>query len=649
SLSGNHVFLVSRYEYSPGLEEIDTLASGGRSHYWFNDNVKVGLTLSSQKQADQDSSLNGIDLTLRKSVGTWVRMEAANSKGVGSGALNSADGGFTFDPLTNGNDPDAISNAYRIEGSALIDEVISGGKGTATFYGQQSEAGFSAPGQLTATDLTLFGGRYNTSITKRVDLDVKADSREQRQSIKTESLDVSSSYQLSERWRLSGGGRFDTRTDNSLIVPLTQRQGDRLDLSVEAAYDSRSYWTTYGFLQGTAANTGNRMNNNRAGAGGTIRATDRLTLDGELSFGDLGTGAKGGLDYLVSDRTNVYSAYTFENARSDNGVSARRGNWNNGIRSRYTDTTSVYAEERYTHGDVPTGLTHAFGVDYTPDERWNFGGNLEMGVLEDKRTGATTDRKALGLNAGYNFGAVVYSAALEFRLDGVESSDAITSDRTTWLMKNNMTYQVSSDWRFLAKANFSKSTSTLGDLYSGNFTEIVMGYGYRPIDNDRLNTLMKYTYFYNVPFGGLSSTDPLTGQVVGASNIIDFIQKSHILSFDAIYDLTRRWSIGGKYAYRLGQLAQDRLNPEFFDSRASLYVLRADWHFTHRWDVLLEGRLLDLPDAQDRRAGTLVGMYRHVGENLKIGAGYNFTDFSDDLTDLDYNSQGFFINFVGKI
>ena len=216
-------------------------------------------------------------------------------------------------------------------------------------------------------------------------------------------------------------------------------------------------------------------------------------------------------------------------------------------------------------------------------------------------------------------------------------------------MKNNLTYQVNPDWRFLAKANFSDSSSTLGDLYSGNFTEIVMGYGYRPVDNDRLNTLFKYTYFYNVPFGGLSSTDPLTGQVVGSDVAVDFIQKSHILSFDAIYDLTQRWSVGGKYAYRLGQVAQDRTNPEFFDSRASLYILRADWHFTHRWDVLMEGRLLDLPDAEDQRAGTLFGIYRHIGNNLKVGAGYNFTDFSDDLTDLSYDSQGFFINLVGKI
>jgi flagellar motor protein MotB len=649
SLSGNPVYLVSRYEFSPGLEEIDTLASGGRSHYWFNDNVKLGVTLSAQEQAEQDSKLNGIDLTLRKSNGTWVRVEAASSQGEGNSALNSNDGGFSFDPLNNGNDPDAESTAFSLEGSALIDELISGGRGTATFYVQQSEAGFSAPGQLTATDLTLFGGRYTTPLTKRLDLDVKVESRDQDQALKTEALDVSSSYQVTDRWRLSGGARVDTRTDNSILVPITQREGDRLDLAAEAHYDSKASWTSYGFLQGTAATSGNREENNRVGAGGSVRPTNRVTLDGELSFGTKGTGAKTGVDYLVSDRTNVYSAYTFENARSDNGVSARRGNWNNGIRSRYTDTTSVYAEERYTHGDVPTGLTHAFGVDYTPDERWNFGGNIEMGVLEDRKTGTETDRKAVGLNAGYNFGAVVYSAAVEYRLDSTENPTTATSDRTTWLMKNNLTYQVDSDWRFLGKANFSKSTSTLGDLFSGNFTEIVLGYGYRPIDNDRLNTLMKYTYFYNVPFGDLSTTDPVTGQVVGASSPIDFIQKSHILSFDAIYDLTQRWSIGGKYAYRLGQVAQDRLNPEFFDSRASLYVLRADWHFTHRWDALIEGRLLDLPDAQDQRTGTLLGLYRHIGENLKIGVGYNFTDFSDDLTNLNYNSQGVFVNFVGKM
>ena len=130
---------------------------------------------------------------------------------------------------------------------------------------------------------------------------------------------------------------------------------------------------------------------------------------------------------------------------------------------------------------------------------------------------------------------------------------------------------------------------------------------------------------------------------------VEFIQKSHIFSIDAIYDLTRRWSLGGKYAYRLGQVSQDRVNVEFFDSSASLYVVRADWHFVNKWDAIVEARLLDLPEAQDRRSGTLWGIYRHEGKNLKFGVGYNFADFSDDLTNLDDDTQGFFINLIGKI
>jgi hypothetical protein len=63
---------------------------------------------------------------------------------------------------------------------------------------------------------------------------------------------------------------------------------------------------------------------------------------------------------------------------------------------------------------------------------------------------------------------------------------------------------------------------------------------------------------------------------------------------------------------------------------------------------MVEARMLGLPDVSQRRRGALTAIYRHFGKNLKIGAGYNFTDFSDDLTDLKYNHRGVFINLVGS-
>ena len=44
----------------------------------------------------------------------------------------------------------------------------------------------------------------------------------------------------------------------------------------------------------------------------------------------------------------------------------------------------------------------------------------------------------------------------------------------------------------------------------------------------------------------------------------------------------------------------------------------------------------------------LVAVYRHINDNIKMGVGYNFTDFSDDLTHLNYDRRGFFVNALAK-
>ena len=354
SLSGNPAFLVARYEYTPGFADINDVAVGGRAHVWFNDNVKLGITASKQDEADNENTLNGIDLTLRKNAGTWLKAEVASSKGDGSGALNSNDGGFSFNQLDQNLTPGAKADAYRIEASTRLEDLVDNSRGTASVYTQSREAGFSAPGQLTANETEQFGGKLNMALTEDMNLNVKADSRDQEDSLKTSAVDTDLEYLMDENWRLSAGGRLDTREDNSAVIATTQKTGNRFDVAFKAAFDSKEDWTAYGFTQVTANTTGNREDNNRVGGGGSIRATENLTLDGELSFGQTGTGARLGTDYLMSDRSSVYLNYALENERSDNGVSSRRGNMNTGVRSRYSDSISVYAEERYAHGDVPS-------------------------------------------------------------------------------------------------------------------------------------------------------------------------------------------------------------------------------------------------------------------------------------------------------
>jgi predicted porin len=422
-------------------------------------------------------------------------------------------------------------------------------------------------------------------------------------------------------------------------------QGERNDATTRVTYDSRGSWTAYGFVQDTLSKTGNREDNNRVGTGGSVRVSDKLKVTGEASTGDLGGAGKLGTEYLYSDRTNLYLNYVVENESSDNGLQAKKGNMNSGFRTRYSDTTSVYMEERYAYGDVPTGLTHAAGVDVAATDRWNFGASVDVGTLRDNLTGAETKRNGVGARVGYGFDDIKIATAFEYRIDDTQSPDtAIFSERKSWLIKNSLKYQINPSWRFVGKLNHGESKSSEGNSIDGSYTEGVLGYGYRPIDNDRLNMLFKYTYFYNLPTPAQLTP---TNQLLDTSS--QLLQKSHVVAVDAMYDLTQRWSIGGKYAYRLGQVSVDRVNPEFFDSRASLYIARVDWQFIRHWDTLVEYRVLNLPDADDRRSGALVALYWHMGNNIKLGVGYNFTDFSDNLTDLSFKSQGVFINVIGKM
>jgi len=311
-----------------------------------------------------------------------------------------------------------------------------------------------------------------------------------------------------------------------------------------------------------------------------------------------------------------------------------------GVKTRLSDSTSVYLEERYQNSDWASGLTHATGISLAPTERLNLGASTDIGTLRDTLTGAETNRRAAGFRIGYGFDAVQLSSGIEYRSDEIEQPDLSFSTRETWLFRNNFKYQITPDSRLLGKLNHSESVSSIGQFYDGGYTEAVLGYAFRPVRHDRLNALLKYTYFYNVP---------TTDQITLRSTAAEFIQKSNVAAFDLTYDLAPRWSLGGKYAHRRGQMSLDRENPEFFDNTANLYVLRADFRFEKDWEGMIEGRLLDMPDLRDRRSGAVIVVSRYLNRHFKIGTGYNFTDFSDDLTDLSFDHRGVFVSLTGAM
>jgi len=636
-LSGDDAYLVVRYEFTPGFDTLDAVAAGGQGHYWFNDHVRLGLTANSN-QGDAKSNLGAADLTLRMSPSTWFKVQTGRSEGLVSSPLRSADGGFGF----SGPDAQTFTNtkagAYRADLSIGLDDFFHGRDGRITFYMQNLDAGYSAPGQATIKDTRFYGSTFRIPVTSRFIVAAKGDQRIEDQGLETRAIELNILAKLTDKWSFSTGVRNDLRKDRSPVVPLTQEQGERTDAIAQVTFDPHAAWRAYGFVQDTVASSGSRKNNGRIGVGGSYRPAERFRIDAEVSDGDLGFGGRVGTNFLYSERTSLYLNYALENERTDNGQQVRRGSLVSGAKTKLTDSSSIYHEERYQDQGSLTGLTHASGIQFVARERWNFGASGEFGTLRDSLSGAATDRKATGIRLGYGGDTKQFSSAIEYRRDNAEQLDLTHTERTALLFRNSFKFSLTPDWRIIGKLNHSISDSSLGEFYAGGYTEAVVGYAYRPVKHDRLNILTKYTYFYNVP-----TTDQLGLQ----NTATEFIQKSQIASLDLTFDVTANWSVGGKYAYRLGKASLDRVQRNFFDNAARLAVLRADWRFRTGWESMAEVRTLDLTNINQRRRGALAAVYRYIGKNLKVGVGYNFTDFSDDLTDLKYDHKGVFINFVG--
>jgi flagellar motor protein MotB len=638
-LSGDEVWLVVQYEYSPTFDELDSLTFGGQGHVWLNDYVKVGATANRDDEGS-NSTLYAGDVTVRKSTESWVKFQVGRSEGLVGTTLRSDNGGFNFLGTGDLGLENADAQAYRADVSVGFGDFLDGGRGRFSFYGQRQEAGYSAPGMIALTDTDQYGGTLEMPVIEGLNLKAKADREVQDDGLTTTAADLNVDYELTDRWSMRAGVRHERRDDDSQVQAATQDEGDRTDGAVEVAYDSLGSWRGYGFGQATLASTGDRDDNKRVGVGGAYRVSDRFVVDGEVSHGDLGPAVKLGTSYQESEDTHRYFSYTLENERGVDGVHARRGTVISGMRTRLADSGSVYMEDRYQHTDSGNGLARSMGITLAPADHWSLAANWELGSLFDRETNAETKRRAGGGSIGYGSEDLRASVGIEYLYDKTEQPDKTKSNRTTWLFRNSAKYQATPSMRILGKYNHSFSDSSLGDFYDGGYTEGVVGFAYRPVTHDKLNVLAKYTYFYNVP---------TTDQVILVDTPVEYIQKSHIAALDLSYDLTKRVTIGGKYAYRRGEVSLDRKDKKFFSNDAHLYILRGDWRVTDNWEGSLEGRSLHLPDLDERRSGALVTVYRYLGKHFKVGIGYNFTDFSDDLTDLSYDDHGVFFNLIGTL
>src|SRR5262249_21423766 len=123
-----------------------------------------------------------------------------------------------------------------------LNDFVKGHDGRLTFYKQNLDAGYSAPGQATIKNTEQYGSTFRMRVTSRLSLTAKGDQRIEDQGLETRAIELDAGYKLGERWSVSTGVRNDLRKDRSPVGPVTQVQGERTDAVAPVKFDPCEFW-----------------------------------------------------------------------------------------------------------------------------------------------------------------------------------------------------------------------------------------------------------------------------------------------------------------------------------------------------------------------------------------------------------------------
>ena len=636
ALGDDVINLVAQYEYTPGLSDVDGYSYGGRAQGWIHDNVKVGVSALVEETGVADNQILEADIEIKLGEKSYVRGEIAESRGPGFGRSNSINGGLTINNTATSGISGQRARAYRGELHIDLSDVHPERRGQIGAYYEKREAGFSSLDYETTTDQKIWGVYAEEEISDTLRYRMGYEDFSDGTGKVNREADIEVEIGLDPHWQLAVGAKhFDIKNPG-----VANSNGRRTDVAARLTHqpdEDRKGWI---FGQATVDRSGDIERNDRIGVGAEVRVSEKVGLKGEVSWGTSGWGGEAGITYDPTADDHYYVGYRVDpdfgrttstplNSRDNSSIVA-------GSRHRYNEFWSVFLENSYDLTGQSRSLTSTYGVTYTPSALWSVGGGIEYGDVRDPVAG-NLDRFAISANVGYNRkDELVWHLKGEARF---ENSDTRGLDRDTYLLSAGLVYRQDEDWRLLMNIDAAISESNQDAFLDGDYIEASIGYAYRPIDNDRFNALFKYSYLYDLPGAD---------QVTREGSILGPAQRSHILSADFIYDINQYWSVGAKYGFRIGEVSNTRAANDFVKSSAHLGVLRFDWHVVKNWDLLLEGRVLHTPEIDTTDFGAVAAVYRHVGDNFKVGVGYNFGRFSDDVADVTLDDEGVFLNVIGK-
>jgi hypothetical protein len=620
-LDGFEQRLVVDYEWLPSDFDADNMTGGVRAKHWFGDHIGVGMTYVDENRAGEDYTIAGGDLTLQAGKGTYLKAEYVRTESFTSPVFFSSNGGFTFDEISAAGPREG--EAKSLEARANFKELgwteqdwSVGG------WWRETSAGYSVSRYSTGLAVTEYGAEILGHFTPNLGMYARYSRAES-------GPDALIQAQGTLEWRIDD---FNTLSGEVRRVQQESGAGDVAGLLGAVKYSHRfgTSLDLYGLAQFTLDDDEGRYADNDAFAvGGKYLFGDQSSVGAEVSTGDRGDSAQVNAEYRLSAEHTAYGGYTFSTDTTEQHAlfnPNRQNGWTLGQRWRLSNQVNLFNESQFLKEPNQSGLAHTFGMDFYPAQGWNVGFTLQDGELTNS-AGGDVDRRAISVSGGHTSPQTDWQSKLEWR------EDTGAEQREQWVTTHRLTHKINESWRIAARFNYSETDDELDPAAGAKFIEGNFGFAWRPWNSTRWGVFGRYTYLYDLA-------------TLGQSGGAQYDQKTQILSLEGVYKYSQHWEYAAKAARREGEVRFGRGEGQWADSATTFAAAQVRYELRTQWHALAEYRWLDVDDGGTRQ-GFLVGLDRDLNKHFRIGAGYNFTDFSDDLTDFDYDHRGWFVNVVG--
>lgn len=279
--------------------------------------------------------------------------------------------------------------------------------------------------------------------------------------------------------------------------------------------------------------------------------------------------------------------------------------------------------------------TNIYGLTGAWDDKWALSGSYERGDVQSL-TGAIATRDSVSLGVGYVEKDLATDQPVLKSSNKIEYRQDSGSENTRhYLVYSTIEGKITLETTLFGKIEISRTRNLTSETTAAQHKEMMLGAAYRPVQLDQLNLLARYTYLEEQGPQGQEDT----------AKVIE--EQAHIISTEAVYDIDERWQIIEKVAVRIQKERAEGF--EFTQTRTWLAATRLNYKIDEEWTIGGEMRILTQIEAEDQRRGYLIEAARKFSDNAKVGFGYNFSDFSDDLTSLDYTAHGPFVRITGTL